>query len=91
MEFHIYIFIEIVSFLTIFLFDNDVAIRIIEAKKYFNKNEIDADLIFIKSNFSSLTTSLKKIKIHGLLLSNYLEIIDYVEKLFETLRGQIYR
>ncbi|KAL4120274.1 hypothetical protein QTP88_012996 [Uroleucon formosanum] len=71
------------------LLDNDDAVSIKVAKKYINKNGIDADLIFIKSNFLSLTTSLKKLQTQGLLLSDYIEIINDVEKSFETLRGPI--
>ncbi|KAL4143001.1 hypothetical protein QTP88_005383 [Uroleucon formosanum] len=71
------------------LLDNDDAVSIKVAKKYINKNGIDVDLIFIKSNFLSLTTSLKKLQTQGLLLSDYIEIINDVEKLFETLRGPI--
>jgi len=47
------------------------------------------DLIFIKSNLLSLTTSLKKWQTQGLLLSDYIEIINDIEKSFETLRGPI--
>ena len=71
------------------LLDNDDAVSIKDAKKYINRNGIDVDLIFIKSNFLSLTTSLKKLQTQGLLLSDYIEIINDVEKSFETLRGPI--
>jgi hypothetical protein len=47
--------------------NNDDAVSIKEAKKYINKNCIDTDLIFIKSNFSTPTTSLKKLQEQNLL------------------------
>lgn len=44
------------------LLDNNDTVSIKEAKKYINKTGIDVDPIFIKSNFLTLTTSLKKLQ-----------------------------
>lgn len=71
------------------LLDNDDAVSIKEAKKYIDKNGMDADLIYIKSNLSSLTTSLQKLQKRELSLFDYIEIINDVEKSFETLRDPI--
>jgi len=56
-------------------------------KKSLATSHIQNDLIYIKSNFSSLTTSITKLQTEGVSLADSIEIIDNVSVAMKCLTG----
>jgi len=58
--------------------DSEDALSIKNAKKYLATPHIKNNLVYIKSNFSSLTTSITKLQTEGVSLADSIEIIENV-------------
>jgi hypothetical protein len=69
--------------------DADDAVSIKEAKKYNSKAGIKRDLAYIKSNFTILTVSITTLQEQGLPLAEAINVIENIEKVFQTLQGPI--
>lgn len=67
--------------------DSEDALSIKNAKKYLATPHIKNDLVYIKSNFSSLTTSITKLQTEGMSLADSIEIIDNVSVAMKRLTG----
>jgi hypothetical protein len=69
--------------------DDDDAVSIKEAKKYISKTGIERELAYIKFNFTILTVSITKLQEQRLPLVEAINVIENVEKAFQTLQGPI--
>lgn len=67
--------------------DSEDALSIKNAKKYLATPGIKNDLVYIKSNFSSLTTSITKLQTEGVSLADSIVIIDNVSVAMKRLTG----
>jgi len=69
--------------------DADDAVSIKEAQKNIFNVSIEKYLAYIKFNFTVLTVSIIELQEQGLPLYEALNIIESVEKAFETLQGSV--
>ncbi|KAE9542417.1 hypothetical protein AGLY_003278 [Aphis glycines] len=67
--------------------ESEDALSIKNAKKYLATPHIKNDLVYIKSNFSSLTTSITKLQTERISLADSIEIIDNVSVAMKRLTG----
>lgn len=67
--------------------DSDNALSIKNAKKYLAKPNIKNDLIYIKSNFSHIPTSITKLQTEGVSLADSIKIVDNLSVAMKHLTG----
>lgn len=69
-------------------FDEDDALSIRNAQKYFKAPQIKGNLAFIKSNFECLTTAITRLQKQGMALHMAIQIIEDVSAKFNNLKSQ---
>lgn len=67
--------------------DSEDAISIKNAKQFLDKPHIKNDLVYIKSNFSTLSTSITKLQTEGVSLADSIKVVDNLSTEMNRLTG----